>query len=232
MQPTTELLEYRKKRSFQEDWEPEEHIIVGGELAIEIVPERYVIRPAEHDITDNNNDQEYDVAEIIVHSEYKPPVAYNDIALLKVKRKFTYSSKVQPICLPIGPEKSQNLEERSAAVIGWGKTAFAGANSPILREVQIPVTSNNHCNESYMKIRAFRDYPRGITPNIICAGEITGRKDACQGDSGGPLMIQDQSFRWTLVGVVSNGFQCARPGFPGVYTRVTEYLNWIAQNLD
>ncbi|KAG1696677.1 Clotting factor B [Nymphon striatum] len=170
-----------------------------------IVPERYVIRLAEHDITDNNNGQEYDVEEIIVHSEYKPPVAYHDIALLKKK---------------------------SVTVIGWGTTAFAGADSPKLREASIPVTSNTHCNESYIKIRAFKTYPQGITPNIICAGEITGGKDACQGDSGGPLMILDQSRKWTLVGVVSGGFQCARPGFPGVYTRVTEYLNWIAQNLD
>ncbi|KAG1696671.1 Clotting factor B [Nymphon striatum] len=108
----------------------------------------------------------------------------------------------------------------------------AGANSPELRQVPIPITSNNHCNESYMKIRALRDYPQGITPNIICAGEKNGGKDACQGDSGGPLMIWDEFRGHILVGVVSNGFQCARPGFPGVYTRVTEYLNWIAQNLD
>ncbi|KAG1696668.1 Proclotting enzyme [Nymphon striatum] len=197
-----------------------------------IVPERYVIRLAEHDITDDNNGQEYDVEEIIVHSEYKPPVAYNDIALLKVKRKITDSSKVQPICLPIGPEKSQNLEKKRVTVIGWGTTAYAGADSPKLREASIPVASNNHCNESYMRIRALTNYPQGINSNMICAGKITGGKDACQGDSGGPLMLLDQSHKWTLVGVVSGGYQCARPGFPGVYTRVTEYLNWIAQNLD
>ncbi|KAG1652364.1 Proclotting enzyme [Nymphon striatum] len=197
-----------------------------------IVPERYVIRLAEYDITDDNNGQEYDVEEIIVHSEYKPPVAYNDIALLKVKRKITDSSKVQPICLPIGPEKSQNLEKKRVTVIGWGTTAYAGADSPKLREASIPVASNNHCNESYMRIRALTNYPQGINSNMICAGKVTGGKDACQGDSGGPLMLLDQSHKWTLVGVVSGGYQCARPGFPGVYTRVTEYLNWIAQNLD
>ncbi|KAG1662525.1 Clotting factor B [Nymphon striatum] len=182
-----------------------------------IVPERYVIRLAEHDITDDNNGQEYDVEEIIVHSEYKPPVAYNDIALLKVKRKITNSSKVQPICLPIGPENSQNLEKISATVIGWGSTAYGQhiaaaildryvtlvAYSPQLREAWIPVTSNNHCNESYMKIRALRDYPRGITPNIICAGEINGGKDACQGDSGGPLMTrishQQMDISWNRI---------------------------------
>lgn len=46
-----------------------------------------------------------------------------------------------------------------------------------------------------------------------------------QGDSGGPLMYH--SDLWQVVGIVSWGHGCGGPNTPGVYTKVTAYLNWI-----
>ena len=43
--------------------------------------------------------------------------------------------------------------------------------------------------------------------------------------------IQKQSGKWFLIGIVSFGYKCAQPGFPGVYTRTTEFLEWINNNL-
>jgi secreted trypsin-like serine protease len=43
--------------------------------------------------------------------------------------------------------------------------------------------------------------------------------------------IHKQSAKWFLIGIVSFGYKCAEPGFPGVYTRTTEYLEWIQKNL-
>jgi len=49
-----------------------------------------------------------------------------------------------------------------------------------------------------------------------------------KGDSGGPLRVGN-----TLIGIVSRGAPgsiCGEPGVPGLYTRVTSFLDWINEN--
>jgi secreted trypsin-like serine protease len=75
-------------------------------------------------------------------------------------------------------------------------------------------------------------FQKRIPPTVVCAGYAEGGKDSCEGDSGGPLMAWNEARKsWVLVGIVSNGIRCAEPNLPGVYVRITEYLDWILQNV-
>ena len=66
---------------------------------------------------------------------------------------------------------------------------------------------------------------------MICAGyRGVGGKDACSGDSGGPFICNDGG-KAVLAGIVSWGAGCARPEYPGVYSRVTHVLEWIQANM-
>lgn len=87
-----------------------------------------------------------------------------------------------------------------------------------MQSVEIPIVDRNECNE---------DYEGDITPDMICAGVPEGGKDSCQGDSGGPVVLNGN-----LVGIVSWGDGCARAGYPGVYTNVAYFLDWINQTVD
>jgi trypsin len=87
-------------------------------------------------------------------------------------------------------------------------------------KVDVPIVDRETCDQQYEQTG------RDVTTDMLCAGVDEGGKDACQGDSGGPVYDADNA----LVGVVSWGLGCARPGFAGVYARVGHFVSWIEEN--
>jgi len=108
-------------------------------------------------------------------------------------------------------------------VVGWGNTSTTGESFPeILKQVEVPLFDHQTCTTAYAGVG------QTVTNNMICAGLAAGGKDSCQGDSGGPLVIESAG-SWVQVGVVSFGEGCAQANFPGVYTRVGNYIDWFAK---
>nr|XP_049466940.1 uncharacterized protein LOC120961145 [Anopheles coluzzii] len=147
----------------------------------------------------------------------------NDIALLRLNDRVPITDFIRPICLPSDP--SNAYVGTNGTATGWGTLKEDGKPSCILQEVEVPVLSNEVCSTQTNYTASM------ITDNMLCAGYLgVGEKDSCQGDSGGPLIAEREDKRYELIGVVSWGNGCARPYYPGVYTRVTRYLDWIREN--
>jgi len=149
--------------------------------------------------------------------EYQYHPYHHDIAILTLCEELEFSESVRPICLP--DSNDEKFTDDKAVATGWGRTSETGDISQALQTVNLKIYNNKKCNKSY----------RGISDWHICAS--AKGKDACQGDSGGPLAVK-QNGRYTLVGVTSFGNGCARDGFPGVYARVSYFLDFINKNLD
>lgn len=101
----------------------------------------------------------------------------------------------------------------------------------------MPVIDTNECNQKY--------YGKIDSIAMFCAGYRQGGIDSCQGtsnkqvirnlrkllkfvcnnlsgDSGGPFVQNG-----VQIGIVSWGNGCARAEYPGVYTKVSNYVNWL-----
>lgn len=153
-----------------------------------------------------------------MHQNYVTSTADNDIALLRLASPIVYTPYAVPACLP-----TRSLAERELwavsmhTVSGWGRRGENGPTSQLLRRLKVPRIRTQQCVEESGVV---------LTKNMFCAGYIEGQQDSCKGDSGGPLVTEYKKTVF-LLGIVSWGKGCAQPGNYGIYTRVSNYLEWI-----
>jgi secreted trypsin-like serine protease len=164
--------------------------------------------------------QRRSVAQIIRHESYNPKTTDFDIALLKLTSPVMLgrSGAAKTGLISLAPSTIGDLAGLYSWVTGWGNTSpIISAYPDKLYEVNVPIVANSICNNS-------SHYDGDITNNMLCAG--SSGKDSCQGDSGGPLVIANSS-RWQQAGIVSWGDVCGAEQYPGVYTRVSNFVGWV-----
>jgi len=179
---------------------------------------RLGVRVGNHHLYEDDPDQEdIAVAKVILHEDYDSWTINNDICLLELESMADFgSSVIGAIGLPTdGEEYSSGT---MCTVSGWGTTSEGGSLAQVLMKVDVPVVSDDDCRGAYGQ--------EDIADSMICAGLDAGGKDSCQGDSGGPFMCGNQ-----LSGVVSWGYGCAEPGFPGVYTQTSYFIGWLNSHM-
>ncbi|XP_017769480.1 PREDICTED: trypsin-7-like [Nicrophorus vespilloides] len=138
-----------------------------------------------------------------------------DISVLRLSMPLNFGAGVQAVGLP--SLNQQVPVDTDCIVSGWGAISEGGGSPSQLQAVHVRIISVATCKSAYGSA--------AITDRMICAGYTNGGMDACQGDSGGPLVVDGQ-----LIGVVSWGYGCARPNYPGVYSSVPNLRNFITDS--
>ena len=199
--------------------------------------------------------QQIKVRQLRIHPGYQAGLNLdNDIALLQLQQPVdlnTCGARCQVI-----PWMSTDKEPLYAAsgfplqIAGWGQMinidcekepatcqqlrddSVDGAplQPAILQVGQMQATS---CpNISYSM--AGRTWP--MTSNMLCAkgSNATKPADTCVGDSGSGLVANVAAAQPILTGITSWGQEgdCGDPANPGVYTRVSQYDDWLLSYID
>jgi len=176
----------------------------------------------------DSTEQKFHIKKIIVHPEYDTEKSDKDIALLQLQesngRCATFNEHVKPACMPTSSQ--QFRAGHNCWITGWGQVSFK-ARVPyqnVLREAMVPLISDEDCRR-----RSKYGYNQ-LTEYMLCAGYLKGGTDTCQGDSGGPLVC-GVGDTYTIWGITSFGNGCAEPFYPGIYTKVSKFVDWINQEI-
>jgi secreted trypsin-like serine protease len=142
------------------------------------------------------------VKSVRIHPEYRETtfkdetVGHHDLAVLTLAR---------PVNRPVATLGTPG-SARSGQIAGWGFTSENDLLNTRLRAADVPLPGDAACK---------RAYGGSFDPSdMVCAG--SDKADSCQFDSGGPLIT-----RGRVVGLVSWGYGCGKPGYPGVYAGLT-----------
>ncbi|KAI1278130.1 Serine proteinase stubble [Halotydeus destructor] len=185
------------------------------------------------DIRRGKHSQPFSANNVFKPDQYVLWVWRHDIMLIRMETPLNLSNSSHnltdisessnEICLP---KQGQNFLGM-ATVSGWGSVQDTSRLPAILRYVPVQILNASDCIR-YTKIDQYDYIGPGMRDMKLCAGYRKGGKDACVGDSGGPLFTKsgDQAY---VIGIVSHGRGCGKANYPGVYTRVSAYIDWIQE---
>ncbi|XP_055857453.1 phenoloxidase-activating factor 2-like [Episyrphus balteatus] len=201
------------------------HCVYGHE------PSAFVVRAGEWETNSKAEpfpDVNLNVQEIVIHPNYNIDNLHNDIALLFLVSPFELAAHINTVCLP--PAGFMFDFEKCFAT-GWGKDKFEnGKYQNILKKIDLPVVPSFVCQDNLRKTRLGMFFE--LDKSFLCAGGESG-KDTCEGDGGSPLScpIKNSDDRFYQAGIVAWGIGCGKENVPGVYVNVSNFREWIDQEL-
>eukprot|EP01084_Bolivina_argentea_P176775 305837_1 len=155
-----------------------------------------------------------------IHPYWNKTTVEYDIALLWLYKDISQYSFIETVAInsvSIGEECCNSGDDLT--IIGYGADCEDCDVTLTLEHVEVDYVDRATCAAAY---------PINWVLNTMnCAARTDS--DACQGDSGGPLMRIGTNQQ---VGIVSWGLGCANPQYPGVYSEVGVFYDWIKPFLE
>jgi len=173
----------------------------------------------------------------------------NDIGLIRLPRAAEINRGVRLVCLPLSPASlTFEAPENEGTVVGWGFTSAVDQRLESFKtnfriavnrqqKAKMKIISKEKCEEEWGSDP--NPLPIDFSQGQLCTSNVG--VTTCKGDSGGPLFTRNSSTPdsednseqpWTLTGITSFGSSyCGDRSKPAVFTRVSEYLDWIRVQL-
>uniref|UniRef100_A0A182RQF3 CLIP domain-containing serine protease n=1 Tax=Anopheles funestus TaxID=62324 RepID=A0A182RQF3_ANOFN len=170
-----------------------------------------------------------DIESTVVHKNYNRPIKFrHDIGLIRMAQEVEFTDSIKPICLPVNEAVRRKVLTKYI-ITGWGTTEEQSLSDVLLQaivnHVEVPECQQK-MTENFLYVTLAEEW------QMCAAGE--GLVDSCQGDSGGPLgfSVDVSGARFVQFGIVSAGVRsCGKENVPGIYTRVSSYMDWIVANM-
>jgi putative cell wall-binding protein/V8-like Glu-specific endopeptidase len=162
-----------------------------------------------------------------IHRSYNSRSFANDIGLIALTSPIPLDGiTTKAISLPLGLGPDWPPVGSPAEITGWG--VIAQSPDVLPTQLQRAVVSVQAPPGGACQLFTLWSY-NPVT--MMCAGLPAGGTDSCSGDSGGPAVVTTAGTAY-VAGITSHGLStCAQPSYPGIYTRVTAYTDWILEIL-
>ncbi|XP_075162816.1 trypsin alpha-like [Haematobia irritans] len=161
------------------------------------------------------------VAERVQHPEYVPNEHIHNIALLKVKKSFNFTSdSIDIIRLP--KPKQQDIPS-SVLIYGWGVSSST-ANKTLTKRLRVAkygVFAEDKC-QSYLSSKDASN-----SEMVFCVGDQKIHPDICNDDIGGPAVNKNG----VQYGVVSFGGECLSENAI-IVTNLVPHMQWIRETVN
>ncbi|XP_037934882.1 uncharacterized protein LOC119670311 [Teleopsis dalmanni] len=153
------------------------------------------------------------VSNIIVHPKYKYPKFEYNIAIVVLLESLIMDGIYIDTIHMVHKSPTPGTE---CTVVGWGRVFYRGPFAYEALYVDLYVWLPEICTR---RVRRFK-------VGLLCAGDKNDyEKDTCSADAGGPLICNNR-----LAGVALFDLSCGVPNYPGVFTDVSLFRDWIETN--